>query len=519
VALRRGHRLGVAFDIAVFAAGGAIAAVDAAGLLLRGARVNPALLVAIPVIVVIGRFPIRVHGLGGQMEFVCTPAVLTFLAFQAPAAVASALWTLGYAVEQGLSRRPVPSKLFNIGLAAIAGRLTITVTGALATSRLDARSLLAVLAGTGGYFAADFLLTYASVWMFQPVRLRNLLRDPAIGIALAGLVGATAIGYTGTVLAHVRWFALLLTAPPIGAMFLASQAYDQANRHRSRLEGLFHAAVLTHQADRPEEIESVLVRQACDLLHAPETRMRAAAPTGDEAGVLVTALGDRYLVAPPRRAGPSYDEVDRASLATLVAIATESLDRSRLAADLARLARRDPLTGLGNRTLFQERLDRALLLRAGHPRPLTLLYLDLDGFKPVNDTLGHDVGDALLTAVGHRILGLVRAGDTVARLGGDEFAVLLEEEGEEAPPDAAEVCGRMAEAIAAPVGIGAHLVRVSVSIGAAAWVPGDTADELVRRADREMYRHKRGARPAAGDTVPAAANAVPAVTDTVPAAG
>src|SRR5690348_4085239 len=425
MAFQRSPGLSVAVDLSTFVAGGVLAAVEVAGLIRTWSAVNPALLLTIPCIVGIGLFPVRIHRLGGQMEFVCSPAVLVFLAFQARPPVALLLWILGYAVEQSISRRPLRSKLFNIGLSGIAGKLTILVVGAIGAGRGDARALAAVVAGTAAYFVTDLVITYVSVWTIQPVSVVGLLRDGAVWIGFAGLLGADAVGYTAVVLANVQWYALLLVAPPIAAMFAARHAYEEANRHRSRLSALFRAAVLSQQTTSVEQIEHVLIEQARQLLHAPEARLRPAPPRGGEIGVEVPALGGQYLVAPPRPASRAYDHGDRESLAALAAIAAESIDRSRMAEDMARMALIDPLTGVANRALFQQRLDLALNQRTPEPEPIVLLYLDLDGFKQVNDELGHHVGDALLAALAQRLASVVRADDLVARIGGDEFAIIL----------------------------------------------------------------------------------------------
>src|SRR5689334_15804346 len=153
MAFQRSPRLSVAVDLSTFLLGAVLAAVDGAALIRNWSAVNPALLLTIPCIVAIGLFPIRIHRLGGQMEFVSSPAVLMFLAFQTRPAVALLLWMLGYAVEQAMSRRPLRSKLFNVGLAGIAGKLTILVVGAIEAGRVvDAGALAAVVAGTAVYF-------------------------------------------------------------------------------------------------------------------------------------------------------------------------------------------------------------------------------------------------------------------------------------------------------------------------------------------------------------------------------
>jgi diguanylate cyclase (GGDEF)-like protein len=172
-------------------------------------------------------------------------------------------------------------------------------------------------------------------------------------------------------------------------------------------------------------------------------------------------------------------------------------ENSRLAVDLAareaelhHLAFHDSLTGLANRALFRDRLRHALQLHARDLRPVAVVFLDLDDFKVVNDTLGHGIGDELLCRVGERITGALRSGDTIARLGGDEFAVLLEDDG-----DALGTGGRIADALQAPFLLAGRTLDVRASIGVCAVRPGDPSigvDTLLARSDAAMYRAKHG---------------------------
>ena len=165
---------------------------------------------------------------------------------------------------------------------------------------------------------------------------------------------------------------------------------------------------------------------------------------------------------------------------------TESRDQAR---QLAALARFDSLTGLPNRRHFEEALvqARARSLRGG--LPLALLYIDLDGFKAVNDTLGHEGGDLLLQGVALRLLESVRATDLVARLGGDEFTVLLEAAGTLGQVE--EICGRVLEALSLPHSIDGHPVVATPSIGAVVLCDEESEESLRRRADLAMYDAKR----------------------------
>jgi len=152
-------------------------------------------------------------------------------------------------------------------------------------------------------------------------------------------------------------------------------------------------------------------------------------------------------------------------------------------------AQHDALTGLPNRVVFEEKLNDLLGPGDGDGEPFAVLMLDLDGFKAVNDTLGHQYGDMLLVAVAERLNGAVRSCDTVVRLGGDEFAILVEI-GE--PDQVIALAERVRTAIAVPTELNGELVRIGASIGVA-FAPQHSSDshELLRFADAAMYQAKR----------------------------
>jgi chemotaxis family two-component system sensor kinase Cph1 len=156
---------------------------------------------------------------------------------------------------------------------------------------------------------------------------------------------------------------------------------------------------------------------------------------------------------------------------------------------LAALAMRDALTGLPNRRLLMDRIELGLAreIEPSEPTRLTVLFVDIDSFKAVNDTYGHDAGDTLLVQVANRILATTRTPDTVARLGGDEFVVLCDGITEQ---EAAVIADRIAEAIRQPIDVGGSLVTVTASVGMAVADPASTAADVLKRADGAMYRAK-----------------------------
>jgi diguanylate cyclase (GGDEF)-like protein len=187
----------------------------------------------------------------------------------------------------------------------------------------------------------------------------------------------------------------------------------------------------------------------------------------------------------------SIDERRLALARTLAFEAAMAIENGRLYHELRERSLHDPLTGLANRSLFFDRVNHAIARVARQPDGLiAVLYLDLDIFKTVNDTLGHARGDRLLVLVGERLLTAVRGSDTVARLGGDEFAVLLEDL---ASADAAMlVADRALSLLAQPFELHGHSVTISASIGVALRAKGGFgAEALTHEADVAMYEAKR----------------------------
>jgi two-component system cell cycle response regulator len=163
-----------------------------------------------------------------------------------------------------------------------------------------------------------------------------------------------------------------------------------------------------------------------------------------------------------------------------------SLDHGKAQASLALT---DPLTGLANRRLLLDRLSMAIVHARRERTGMALLYLDLDGFKAINTTLGHAAGDALLKMVATRLESTVREEDTVARLGGDEFVIVLRLSGES---DAAQVAVKVIDAVSQPYLIEGQAASITVSAGIGLYpVHADNADALMKSADLALYEAKR----------------------------
>jgi len=168
-------------------------------------------------------------------------------------------------------------------------------------------------------------------------------------------------------------------------------------------------------------------------------------------------------------------------------------DRKRLQDDMRRRALHDPLTGLPNRAMFLESLERAVHKARRHSAAFSLLFVDLDRFKEVNDTMGHPAGDALLKAVADRLQGAVRQSDLVARLGGDEFAVLIEEH--DGPEEVMIVAQKVLGMVGQPVPVDWREAAVSASVGIASFPDdGEDVETLLKNADTAMYQAKERGR-------------------------
>jgi diguanylate cyclase (GGDEF)-like protein len=207
----------------------------------------------------------------------------------------------------------------------------------------------------------------------------------------------------------------------------------------------------------------------------------------------VLAAVDLYRESPGEL---SADDLSAAQVladvvATFVINARERSEREATSAHLRRIAHHDPLTRLPNRALLQDRLEQAARRRARSGRPFAVVFLDLDGFKPINDQYGHAAGDELLVAIAGRLRGVLRPADTLARLGGDEFVILTEELDDQG---ADRLVARVASQFADPFELTGATVVAQASVGVAITGQGrESPAALLRAADEAMYAQKRSA--------------------------
>lgn len=226
-------------------------------------------------------------------------------------------------------------------------------------------------------------------------------------------------------------------------------------------------------AERCDVVRQFLAQQwsSQDVHHAPEVETSYRCKDGSELWV-----SEALSVVRDAQGQPAF----------LLVVVQDITSRKELQARLSHDALHDALTGLPNRVMFHDRLSQVLDSSRRHGRGAAVLFLDLDGFKEVNDSLGHAAGDALLGQVASRLQGCVRAEDTVARFGGDEFGIVLAAAAQAS--DCETVAHKIVKSLATPFDLQGARVGLSASVGAALYPQhGDDADTLLTRADQAMY--------------------------------
>lgn len=313
-------------------------------------------------------------------------------------------------------------------------------------------AVVLVGAGIAGSVVAGSIvsLTASSAERRPPwPRLRPALMRHATGGLVAGALGATAglLGATDIRLA-------VLAVPALVMALLASRAAIKMSAARDHVDQFLDGLI--------------------DVLGASDTAQAEA-----------RLAAARWLVLDGGRTTSAYAVPHEQLLAALDAAGTAALDNLRLRDELAMQARKDPLTGVGNR----RHLDDFLSAVTEAHRPYAVVVADMDGLKPINDSLGHEAGDTLLTTIAARLVAAVRATDVVTRIGGDEFVLILDG----ADTDVAQrLMENLDGDICAPVEIGHLQVVPSLSWGAAAYpADGDSAQTVLATADARMYDAKR----------------------------
>jgi diguanylate cyclase (GGDEF)-like protein len=403
--------------------------------------------------------------------------------------VSAAMWLSG---ESVLPRRLAAMVAMSTSVAAINASLGLAATTVIAS---DPRAVVLLLGPAIAIFVAYRAYTserrHHTNLEFLHEASRTLSGAPDTVAGLAGLL-AMALEAFRCELAEVCLFPV--TDDVAGRRFAVGTA--------DRLEVM-------------QPLDDEVASELCALIKRdPTARLITPESAGGAVGAHLVRLGVREAMLAPlpgerkimgamlmaNRLGTNAGGFARADLKLFATLSQQTgaelgqdqltrqiSDLRGLQAELERQAFHDPLTGLANRLLFMNRVDFVLRRRTGNA---AVIYVDLDNFKPINDTYGHESGDAVLKAAGERLLAALRPSDTAARLGGDEFAVLLVDIAEE---HISVVADRIVAKLTRPVEFDGRELEVGASLGAA-WAASGTldADSLVRNADVAMYVAKHG---------------------------
>ncbi|WP_078628400.1 EAL domain-containing protein [Streptomyces sp. NRRL F-2664] len=270
---------------------------------------------------------------------------------------------------------------------------------------------------------------------------------------------------------------VIMIAAPTGTLrYVSPAAAGVYGREAEELVGT-ELATLIHPDDLGRVVHEVRRFLAAPPTEEPTTRIECRFKSGGGEWMNVESTVNRHQGG-------------------LILNSRDVTERVRLQAQLQHSAEHDALTDLPNRALFTRRVRQALTGRRAGDHSTAVLFIDLDGFKAVNDTIGHQAGDELLVEAARRLQDSVRAGDTAARLGGDEFAALILGDGSRDRSareyQVREIADRLRTRLSQPYRIGGSEVRVAASIGVAFADPGITPSDLMRNADLAMYRAKAG---------------------------
>jgi diguanylate cyclase (GGDEF)-like protein len=478
------------FDLGVFALGLVTVGATLAALAASHAQIKPLVLVTIPLVVVIARYPVVLDSGDGGIEVGFDSGVLMFLLCVVEPPKALIVWSAGVLLTQLTSQKRPTVKLFNVGLGILAGAAAAVLFGLIGAGHpTSPMGLLGITVAAAAYFAVDYVLSAVSVAVETSTPVREHLVQSGSLLAVACFVPFDLLGYLAAiVLRATPWWTLVLLAIPVATLLVASRAITRGGENSRRLTVLFDAAVRAQTLSDTRQVLDALVDDAQKLLRIGQVEVRATPPGPHEVGAqLRDGQRDRWIVAPAKHRARSTTTADQQALEAMVAVSSDAFARLRLTEDMTHLARHDLLTNLPNRGLLLDRVEHALEMSRRRSTRIALLFVDLDGFKPVNDRFGHAAGDAVLVDVAERLSDCVRQSDTVARLGGDEFALLLEDVN---PAEVSTACERILAALSRGAQVAGHHLSLSASIGVAFGDSSETAESMLRNADLAMYEAK-----------------------------
>jgi diguanylate cyclase (GGDEF)-like protein len=434
-------------------------------------------------------WPVVVYRGGESEAFNMDESFFVILALLVPPLVTLGTFALATIVAQAARCRPVVKSAFNAGQVLIAAGLGIAVSRGIAapSASVTAAQIAAILLGVVVYFVVNTVLVVGVV-VSTGTAWREFTGDLPVQLTLAG-TGAL-VGVVVALAIQARPWALALAIPGLIVERRLISARFAALHDRARMKGLYEITLEANRGLRQQAVLDTILGSVRQLLRSPEATLASEPPGPGQVAASMTVAGQqRWLVASGRRRDEPFDDADLGLLRALAAVGSGALSNAELYQQVHDQAFYDSLTGLANRRQLVERLDHALRRSALDRGTHALIFVDVDRFKSINDSLGHVTGDEFLVAIGARMRSVVRNNDLLARFGGDEFVALLEDVAgvEVAVAAARRICAAVEQPLVLPDG---YELVASVSVGIALSEPGKTADDMLRNADVAMYDAK-----------------------------
>jgi diguanylate cyclase (GGDEF)-like protein len=428
---------------------------------------------------------------GTRVQFGADLMVVVSAALLLPTSVGAVVIPCGFALGYALRREMNLGHLDDVGGIVIANFLALAVAHLIGPPGLGVNSLVGAAIAGVIYDPIGLLMVTISLVLLKQVKFSAFFRT-SLASSIFTYPWLICLGILIGIIGWDAPWALPLMGAPLALVFMASRSRVEATEDRARLDGLLKATTEILAATTTNAVTAAVTSLIATIFETQDGRIDVDGPGEGELGapLISERLDSRYLVAPARMALVNpYNDHDRRLLETLASVTASALDKAALHEDVTEQASRDALTGLANRRAFETELASSVIGKRATDAS-GVMFLDLDGFKKINDEHGHKAGDEVLVETAKRLLQSVRGGDTVARLGGDEFTVLLR--GVHNKDEAAIIAERILAAMRQPMRLSTGVeVHPTPSLGIALASENSNPSSLLKDADAAMYEAKR----------------------------
>ncbi|MGH9276515.1 MAG: putative bifunctional diguanylate cyclase/phosphodiesterase, partial [Acidimicrobiales bacterium] len=442
-------------------------------------------------------FPILVLRSEETEAFQLDEAFFVAMALLLPPAGVIIGFAAGIALGLCVRRRPFVRAVFNVGQTVTATGLGLAAMYLIAGhwgTDLTPHVIAGALVGTAVFVLANSAIVSVII-SFTEERPAARVFMEGLDVRVLASAGGAALGLLAAIGATAHPWALLLAAIPMATLNVILHEHARAHRQMQRAQGLLTVANQVHAAVALGNLERVVVASTKSVLHCREVRFDTDLPRVAEIGAWVPDdEAIRWLIAGQPIGFERLGDSERELLEVIAGITAVAMQNARLLEEIRHRAIHDALTDLPNKVLFVDRLEHALASNARLGKRMAVIFLDLDQFKVINDSLGHETGDQVLLGVAMRLKAALRQEDTAARLGGDEFAVLCENV--ENVENGLMIAERVRVAASGPSVANGVELEVSASVGVVLVEPDCmmTAEALLQAADTAMYRAKERGR-------------------------